>query len=90
MGRTVKRKAALAPVNPVVELLDLVSPRVTEDGEDPNVFTRKELETEWKMKEKKVIETLHQLVALGKATPVMAKRQELHGPLIVKAYRLTL
>lgn len=86
MGRAVKPKPI---VNPVVELLDLVSPRVTEDGEDPNVYTRKELEAVWGLKDKKAMEAIHQLVDMGKATPVMAKRQGLHGPLMVKAYRLS-
>jgi len=85
MGRAVKRQA---PVNPVVELLDLVSPRVTEDGEDPSVFTRKELEAVWKMTERKTLDALHQLVELSKAEPVMAKRKGLHGIISVKAYRL--
>lgn len=92
MGRTVKRKGTpktMPPPNPVVELLDLISPRVTEDGEDPNVYTRKELEAVWKMKDKKAMAAIHQLVEMGKATPVMAKRQGLHGPLMVKAYRLS-
>lgn len=87
MGRTVKRRPA-PPANPVVELLDLVSPRVTEDGEDPSVFTRKELEAVWKMTERKALDALHQLAALGKVEPVMAKRKGLHGIISVKAYRL--
>ncbi len=93
MGRTVKRKGTpktTPPINPVVELLDLVSPHVTEDGEDTNVFTRKELQKEWNMGEKATIDKLHDLVELGKAEPVMAKRKGLHGIISVKAYRLTL
>lgn len=93
MGRAVKRRGppkTTPPANPVLELLDLVSPRVNDDGEDPNIFTRKELQAEWKMSEKNTIDKLHALVELGKAEPVMAKRKGLHGIISVKAYRLTL
>jgi len=78
------------PANPVVELLGLVSPRVNDDGEDPNIFTRKELQKEWGMGEKTTIDKLHDLVDLGKAEPVMARRKGLHGIISVKAYRLKL
>ena len=93
MGRTVKRRGTpktTPPTNPVVELLDLVSPRVNDDGEDPDIFTRKELQKVWGMGEKNTIDKLHALVDLGIAVPTMARHKGLHGIISVKAYRLTL
>ena len=89
MGRAVKRRA-MPPANPILDLLELVSPRVTEDGEDPMIFTRKELESVWKQGTKKAMTTIHDLVELGKIEPVMANRKGLHGIISVKAYRLKL
>lgn len=91
MGRTVKRRGTpktTPPTNPVVELLELVSPRVNEDGEDPMIFTRAELEAEWKMATKKTMATIHELVKLDKVEPVTTRRKGLHGIISVKAYRL--
>lgn len=93
MGRAVKRRGTpktTSPTNQVVDLLDLVSPRVNDDGEDPDIFTRKELQKVWGIGEKATIGKLHDLVDLGKAEPVMTRRKGLHGIISVKAYRLKL
>ena len=93
MGRAVKRRGTpktTSPTNPVVDLLDLVSPRVNDDGEDPDIFTRKELQKVWGIGEKATIGKLHDLVDLGIAVPTMARRKGLHGIISVKAYRLKL
>jgi hypothetical protein len=93
VGRAVKRRGtpkATPPTNPVIELLELVSPRVNDDGEDPDIFTRKELQKVWGIGEKATIGKLHDLIDLGKAVPTMARRKGLHGIISVKAYRLKL